>query len=79
MIVGIAYAAATFVFVFWCLHCNNKTCRQRKALINIDTDSDENGPGRSWTTIQHEVSYNAHMYCLMQMKNPYKLYKIKKK
>ena len=59
---------------FWVLYCNDKTLKQRQGLLYLDIDKND----RSKALDMHStVSYEEHLSCLTQMRNPYKLYKLK--
>jgi hypothetical protein len=76
----IAFLVVTIILISaiawtsWAMHCNNKTYKQRICLLHLEI---EKGNQQKTIDMYNTVTYDQHMHCLIKMKNPYKLYKLK--
>lgn len=59
------------IFTFWVLYCNRITYRDRVAIIEA---SHRQSDWRELSTDSDQVTYNQHLWALVFLHNPWKLY-----
>ena len=79
MIALASIPAVILVASFWGMYCNNKTYKQRIAMLDAIRDHTDN---KNYTvahfneliSANRKVSYAQHLFALMQFRDPFKLY-----
>jgi hypothetical protein len=73
IILAMLFIPVSTIWTFWVLYCNDKNLKQRQVLLHLEIDKNDR-----WKTLDMHstVTYEEHLSCLTQMRNPYKLYKL---